>query len=78
MSSSASTIPFSKFLKHKSVHYFGSALYEGQSKPGTELAPNILRQGGLESIIHKLGWKSKDHNDISIHSPKVQSLNTTT
>ncbi|KAM3126806.1 hypothetical protein pb186bvf_021080 [Paramecium bursaria] len=52
-----------KFVKNV-VGLFGSAVHEGQTRTGTELAPKKLREGGLLSAVYNLGWQVHDRGDI--------------
>ncbi|CAD8113571.1 unnamed protein product [Paramecium sonneborni] len=65
-----------KFVRN-AVGLFGSAVHEGQTKTGTELAPRALREGGLISALYNLGWEINDMGDIQgknyrIHNHKSQ------
>ncbi|CAK60984.1 unnamed protein product (macronuclear) [Paramecium tetraurelia] len=42
-------------LIRNTIGLFGSAVHEGQTIIGTELAPRVLRKGGLISALYNLG-----------------------
>ena len=60
----------SKSFIKRTVGLFGSAVCEGQTKTGTELAPRSMREGGLSSVLYNLNWQVIDHGDISKKSVK--------
>lgn len=52
---------------------FGSAVCEGQTRTGTELAPRALREGGLLSALYNLEWQVFDYGDVSAKGFKVST-----
>lgn len=61
-----------KFVKNV-VGLFGSAVCEGQTRTGTELAPRALREGGLLSALYNLEWQVFDYGDVSAKGFKVST-----
>ncbi|CAD8082182.1 unnamed protein product [Paramecium primaurelia] len=62
-----------KFIRN-SIGLFGSAVHEGQTKTGTELAPRALREGGLISALYNLGWEINDMGDIQGKNYKINNV----
>lgn len=48
------------------VGIVGVPFYGGQPKGGVDLGPKALRDAGLSKGLKDLGWKVKDHADVSI------------
>lgn len=50
------------------VSVLGISVKEGQKLTGVEQAPALFRKGGLLKAINSMGWKIKDHGDITRES----------
>lgn len=44
----------------------GAPFADGQELGGVETAPKALRDGGLETVVHRLGWRYEDHGDLPV------------
>lgn len=55
---------YSKSIDGGKIGVVGVPFSKGQSRPGTESGPDVLRNGGLMKRLATLGCRAKDHGDV--------------
>lgn len=63
-----------RHINNKKIDIIGAATSHGQLFKGAELAPDVLRQGGLIEICKNMGWNVYDKGNITVENSIIEKL----